>query len=840
MGLLIKLKSGDTSFKSLKFGKDRPGGGDSGQPYIQTSIQGQGVNTNIDGDSLIRGGLTAPTSALEDSTRLTKYLFDFKNPNGLLFTLKQNLLSRIAAKTEASFGPAYGGFSKEVAQGSGEVDFIKGNGFVNEGIYTPLSTIAQASVGFLGTHLNKQGLDPTGEFSNLSIKKYGNVAFENNKIENNAHLPKVPLSLIRKEQRQANREAKRIIQTNRQQERVNQEFEKPATKFSDPIRRRSSPGALSNINGFLAKWDAYRDKRAIEKLGRAERREENATNQLQNTIADREEIENGRIVYDNKLLNLWDTRGLNLNSKVYGNAPDLYSYSGGPNSILGVGQTTINFATLNDGITPARTGINFLDPYKGRYKRPIDRPLEYSTENIFGTSATPTTVTFKYLQELQNQNPQVFPDYINDDLKNSLFIEDSGDAGYLIKYNSKDDIQPWADFSLYKTSILPTPLYQLTNILKGSPSLFGTYKGDNSVSLKYNKFLLKNGVGEALINNSQDLFNQTPEQFFQTQDNKPRIPWDDTKDENIINYQFNKNSISRYTTSGYDSIAKNAAQTPLNTTPTRNKPAFQNALNPADPKNNSFISFSPDYQQFNQEKRIGMGKNNDPGEKGNISNYVLGKRRGGKVLKAVDEINALPIQSSPASSQLVNDFCHFNINIYNTFTGGKKYCYFRSFIDNFSDSFKAKWDNITYVGRGEKLFKYSGFDRSISLGFKVVALSKPELIPMYKKLNFIASSLAPNYSSNGFMGGNIAELSFGGYIKRLPGIITSFNIKPSNDTTWEIAIPLNYNDPTNPGVAEKFSDNTVKELPHMVDISLNFEPIHKFRPEINKSFILNS
>ena len=250
MGLLIKLKSGDTSFKSLKFGKDRPGGGDSGQPYIQTSIQGQGVNTNIDGDSLIRGGLTAPTSALEDSTRLTKYLFDFKNPNGLLFTLKQNLLSRIAAKTEASFGPAYGGFSKEVAQGSGEVDFTKGNGFVNEGIYTPLSTIAQASVGFLGTHLNKQGLDPTGEFSNLSIKKYGNVAFENNKIENNAHLPKVPLSLIRKEQRQANREAKRIIQTNRQQERVNQEFEKPATKFSDPIRRDQAPGHLVILMGF--------------------------------------------------------------------------------------------------------------------------------------------------------------------------------------------------------------------------------------------------------------------------------------------------------------------------------------------------------------------------------------------------------------------------------------------------------------------------------------------------------------------------------------------------------------------------------------------------------------
>ena len=38
MGLLIKLQDGDTQLKSLKFGKDRPGGGDSGQPFIKTSI----------------------------------------------------------------------------------------------------------------------------------------------------------------------------------------------------------------------------------------------------------------------------------------------------------------------------------------------------------------------------------------------------------------------------------------------------------------------------------------------------------------------------------------------------------------------------------------------------------------------------------------------------------------------------------------------------------------------------------------------------------------------------------------------------------------------------------
>ena len=84
-------------------------------------------------------------------------MFDLKSPSGLLFTAKQNLLSRVAPKTEASKGIGYAG------------------GALNEGVYTPLSTLAQAGVGFAGIHLNKQGLDPTGLIDALSIKKYEEV-----------------------------------------------------------------------------------------------------------------------------------------------------------------------------------------------------------------------------------------------------------------------------------------------------------------------------------------------------------------------------------------------------------------------------------------------------------------------------------------------------------------------------------------------------------------------------------------------------------------------------------------------------------------------------------------
>jgi hypothetical protein len=165
-----------TNLKSLKFGKDRPGGGSSGQPYMKKDIPDKDSPTILDTDFIWRGGLKAPIRAAEDVARLSKYLFDPKSPRGVLFVAKQNLLSRTAVSTESSTGSAYAGEG------------------LNGGVYTPLSTLAQAGVGWAGSHLNKQGIDPTspmtgvssnGLFDKLGLNRYENVVWGNNKIETN-------------------------------------------------------------------------------------------------------------------------------------------------------------------------------------------------------------------------------------------------------------------------------------------------------------------------------------------------------------------------------------------------------------------------------------------------------------------------------------------------------------------------------------------------------------------------------------------------------------------------------------------------------------------------------
>ncbi len=141
---LINLQ---TNLKSLKFGGDRPGGGSSSQPYVQKSIPDQNSDPsnvfNTGGpDSLLRGGLMTPLKVADDVSRLTQMFTDLKSPTGILFTAKQNLLSRVSVKTEATQGVGYGG------------------GNVNQGVYTPLSTLSQAASNFSGAHSNLLGLNP--------------------------------------------------------------------------------------------------------------------------------------------------------------------------------------------------------------------------------------------------------------------------------------------------------------------------------------------------------------------------------------------------------------------------------------------------------------------------------------------------------------------------------------------------------------------------------------------------------------------------------------------------------------------------------------------------------
>ena len=244
----------------------------------------------------------------------------------------------------------------------------------------------------------------------------------------------------------------------------------------------------------------------------------------------------------------------------------------------------------------------------------------------------------------------------------------------------------------------------------------------------------------------------------------------------------------------------------------------------------SYISTSPDYLTKNIETRVGLG---DPGKRGvDRSNYTNGRP---DLPAGLDTVNSLYLYDASGVTSDIdrkNDLVKFRVAVINNDNPSKKtFIHFRSFIDSFSDSMDANWNEFNYLGRGEKFFNYNGFSRSISMKFTVVAQSVQELSIMYQKLNYLMSHLAPDYSKGGYMRGNLVQLTLGGYLYETPGIITSLTYDIPNDTTWEIGIPASQEQGTNPPNGPGFSNSDVKELPHRIEVAMSFKPIHNFLPQ---------
>jgi hypothetical protein len=147
------------------------------------------------------------------------------------------------------------------------------------------------------------------------------------------------------------------------------------------------------------------------------------------------------------------------------------------------------------------------------------------------------------------------------------------------------------------------------------------------------------------------------------------------------------------------------------------------------------------------------------------------------------------------------------------------YLGFRAFLDTFDDSFNASWNSHKYLGRADNFYTYSGFDRSINIGFKIAAQSREEMEPLYRKAATLASVTAPTYGTGGrFMRGSLAKVTVGDYIYEQPGIIESVQYTWQKDYPWEISFQ---------------TDQAGREqiLPHVLDVRLTFKVIHDFLPE---------
>lgn len=723
---LIDLK---TDLKSLRYGKDTIGGGYSGQPYIQTPIPESFNDLGANEDFILRGGINAVRDSATDIKRLTKMFSDLKSPNGVLFIAKQNLLSQTAVRTQTS-------------------------GVVNEGIYTPLNTLAEAGVVAFGGHLNKQGLNPfeeTGAYSNSDILYSVKVK---------------PTQLI----------------------------------------------------------------------------EENRLAELYKAITKDRSVEN------------WNFSGFDLNV-----GPNVLTYNGGPNSILGVGKTNIRFASQRTGNNNAlkTSNPNYFIGSDGISGTPVYLSEREDIPNYInsftGSRLIDTNNTANNPLLARDEFKVLSPFVVNNSLvttvipesqrtTNSFYVK-SVDTIYLEGKGKQQggleittEFKPWIKSDQYELpdfnvnspqsgslSKIPTgPLtwtakQDVTNP-KGATysdqiNDISNYVYDGGAGNKY-KTLTNQQTSPAFTGSSVigDKFKPNWENNVYTQgntfpENSPAINNNGTytyNQQDIIDQQNNVGKLS-----GGSSI-QDFRKT------LRNSINFQKGLTKEQAEKSGNI-VPLDYIDYS-DKNVGV--KNLIGNPGQRTGKDYSRFNAGQAAVALDKINASAVGTDLSNDDLVQ-FRIKGIEGTNIQTLA-----FRAFLGSISDSYSATLNTQQYVGRGENFYTYGGQSRKISLSWTVAALSRAELIPMYKRLSYLASMTAPIYS-NGFMQGPLVSLTIGGYIYDLPGYIEGFSLEMAEDSTWEIAI--------NPDGSK---DDTISQLTHVIKVSgFNFQPIPNYLPEVGARFI---
>ena len=226
-----------------------------------------------------------------------------------------------------------------------------------------------------------------------------------------------------------------------------------------------------------------------------------------------------------------------------------------------------------------------------------------------------------------------------------------------------------------------------------------------------------------------------------------------------------------------------------------------------------------DYAQFNRDKTFGTGQPGNAPLDFNRQTYNEGDL---VVTHGTDLVNYNSIykSSEAKTGQGYDDMIKFNFGVLdNNDPSQKTYVHLRAYLTTFGDAHSANWDSFKYMGRGENFYRYGGYDRSISVGFRIYVHSRAELFPVYNKMNYLASIQAPDYSPSGFQRGNIVYLTIGDYLVNTPGIMEGIEYSFPEDSQWEIA---RNNDGT--------PDPNAAELPLLVDASFTFKPIHNFLP----------
>ena len=789
---LINLK---TNFKSLKFGKDRIGGGSSNQPYITKPIPDSLSSLSQGLDFVLRDGPLALERRLDDVSRLTQMFFDTKSPNGILFTAKQESLSRQQVET-------------------------LGN---PERIYNPGNTLAQVAVQGSGIHYVKQGSSLDVPYESKYEYQVKNKPNRLEDIYNSSQIqakegpvmfsykggPQAPLGYGTTE----------IY------------FSKERTGINSPYPL--STYLVGNENGQGAK-ESGTDRSNLP------------TYQLTNTFGiQSSQVERPQFSFPGNSILVKDgdlrVGGSNVKVETYNNSL--------PKSVSVIDLT---------GKTNASDGYNSADKTNSNVENQIPYTSVYQPGSLLPNSAKTDKKNFKNQQPDTSGDhlsttgaSKIFNSLAKQDKAGQTLDSDQqiplGVVSPSIykpgtleldpnRAQAKDTRRYQAPVSLFKPGAMaaynrtggPSNIPGDNKLLEADPSDFIQFVEPNpnvyrsgSLEIDPASVNAKKGTDYASIIAAETgvkplsggklgaslIYEDLTDDEIGGPDTEDVIPkynnvytppeagtFPDTNDNISVN---NTKVFSQRQIIDASNTAQNSGTTQA-----------EDFRSKVDPDN------STPYTVFNRVATYG-----EP----DSGNSAPGARKYDRVYSYQKNKLYRGYQEEIENNQLIK----FKIKPINNETLDAENIYLRAYIDEFQDQYEAGYNGFKYVGRAEEFYTYNSYKRSISLAFTVAAESKDDIQGMYNSLNALAGIVAPDYSKTGFMRNNFIKLTLGDYLRNVPGFITGFSFSPILDAGFDIAR-------TRGGR----KDPNAQQLPFAIKVSgFNFTPIENFVPQKGAYFI---
>ena len=172
----------------------------------------------------------------------------------------------------------------------------------------------------------------------------------------------------------------------------------------------------------------------------------------------------------------------------------------------------------------------------------------------------------------------------------------------------------------------------------------------------------------------------------------------------------------------------------------------------------------------------------------------------------------------------------------------KKYIPFRALLQGMSDQADSSWSSTQYLGRADEVHVYTGFKRTLSIDFGVVAFSVEELHPMWQRINYMVGLTHPaKYTEHDFIVPPFVRFNLGDIYKNQPVLITSVSTEIPPEASWELVNNEKNNGPIKRDNFEyangdiKRKDVKVARYPTSCNLKVSMIMLEKFSPETKQN-----